>query len=74
LVSTLPGSLGDDRAHLLGHLVGAAVGTLNFVGFSLFDTHNEGEFFTTFLAEKFIGRHDLLLSLEDYWHQGFSKL
>jgi hypothetical protein len=57
---TLPGSLGNDGAQLLGNLISATVGTLDLFGFPFFHTHNKGKSFTTFLAEKFIGRHALL--------------
>ena len=55
--SAFPGCLGDDRAQLLGDLLGPAEAAFDFLGFSFFHAHNKGEFFTTFFADKFIGRH-----------------
>ena len=57
VVSAFPGCLGDDRAQLLSDLIGPAGGAFDFLGFSFFQAHNKGEFFTTFFADKFIGRH-----------------
>jgi hypothetical protein len=72
--STLPGGLSNDGAHLLDNLISAAVGTFDFFGFTLSYAHDDGKFFTAFLAEKFVSRHNLGPLSEGYWHQHFSKL
>ncbi len=53
----LPGCLGDNRAQLLGDLIGTAEAAFDFLAFPFSEAHDNGEFFSTFLANKFIGRH-----------------
>jgi hypothetical protein len=52
-----PRSFGNDGAQLLTDLIAAALAALDFFRFPLFHAHNEGEFFTAFFADKFIGGH-----------------